>query len=215
MPSVFTGSLGPERRCTRHRGQGHKVVNSHDVNLGFYWCAVLGSNHILVGLRWSPWGNLWCEVFRKPLVYSYAGNQDCLPRIKLFKKLSSPAYLPAAKKKKKKTVCVKQSLTLEIHSILDFCWGHQLLSCLRDSVQSQTPGRKERTTLTPPRTGVPLGTGGVSSWMQTRRGDREAISVLSFQVNKPRNLCWVLTSPSHTFFFTVHLTNITVHQSLI
>ena len=104
---------------------------------------------------------------------------------------------------------------VEIHSIFYFCWGHQLLSYLPESVKSQTPGRKERTMFTPPRTGVPLGTGGVSSWMQTRRGAREAISVLSFQVNKPRNLCWVLTSPSHTFFFTVHLTNITVHQSLI
>ena len=64
-----------------------------------------------------------------------------------FKKLSSPAHLSTTKKKKKqkqKTVCVKQSLTLEIHSILYFCWGHQLLSCRPDSVQSQTPGRKEQ-----------------------------------------------------------------------
>ena len=68
---------------------------------------------------------------------------------------------------------------------------------------------------TPPKTGLPLGTGGVSSWMETRRGDREAVSVLSFQVNKPGSICWVLTSPFHTFFFSVHLTNVTVHQSLI
>ena len=32
---------------------------------------------------------------------------------------------------------------------------------------------------------------------------------------QPGTLCWVLTSPSHTFSFPVHLTNITVHQSLI
>ena len=108
-----------------------------------------------------------------------------------------------------------KSLTVKIHSIFYFCWGHQLLSCLLDSVQSQTPGRKERTTLTPPRTGVPLGTGGLSYWMETRRGDREAMPVFSFQVNKPGSICWVLTSPFHTFFFSVHLTNVTVHQSLI
>ena len=60
-----------------------------------------------------------------------------------------------------------------------------------------------------------MGTGGLSSWMETRRGDREAMSVLSFQMNKPGSLCWVLTPPSHTFSFSVHLTNITAHQSLI
>ena len=53
-----------------------------------------------------------------------------------------------------------------------------------------------------------------SSWMETRRGDREAVPVLSFQVNKPGTLCWVLTSPSHTSF-SVHFTNITVPQSLL
>ena len=108
-----------------------------------------------------------------------------------------------------------KSLTVEIHSIFYFCWGHQLLSYLLDSVQSQTPGRKERTTLTPPRTGIPLGTGGLSYRMETRRVDREALSVLSFQVKKPGSLCWILTSPSHTLSFSVHLTNVTVNQSLI
>ena len=49
--------------------------------------AFLGPSHISVSQRWSPGGNLWSEAYRKPLVYSYTGNQDCLPRIKLLKTL--------------------------------------------------------------------------------------------------------------------------------
>ena len=111
---------------------------------------------------------------------------------------------------------IDKSLTGEIRNILYFCWGHRLPSCLLESVQSQTPGRKEESHWPLPQgAGLPLGTGGLSSWMQTERGDREDVSVLSFQMNKPGTLCWVLTSPSHTFSFSVYLPNITVHQSLI
>ena len=53
-----------------------------------------------------------------------------------------------------------------------------------------------RITLTsPPSSRPPLGTGGLSSCVETQRGDREAMSVLSFQMNKPGTFCWVLTSP--------------------
>ena len=53
-----------------------------------------------------------------------------------------------------------------------------------------------RITLTsPPSSRPPLGTGGLSSCVETQRGDRDAMSVLSFQMNKPGTFCWVLTSP--------------------
>ena len=83
MLSVSTGCLGPERRCTRHRDEWYKVVNSPPCHL---W-AGLGPSYISVGQRWSLGGNLWSEVCRKPLVYSYTGIQDYLPRIKLLKSL--------------------------------------------------------------------------------------------------------------------------------
>ena len=91
---------------------------------------------------------------------------------------------------------IGKSLTGEIRNILYFCWGHRLPSCLLESVQSQTPGRKEESHWPLPQgAGLPLGTGGLSSWMEARRGDREGMSLLSFQVNKPGTFCSVLTSP--------------------
>ena len=180
--------------------------------LGFYWCAVLGSNHISVGQRWTPRGNLWCEVCRKPWFTPTLEIRTVFQELS-FKKLSSPTEPLLQKVTYVWNIC--KSLTVEIQSIFYFCWGRQLLSCPLDSVQSQTPGRKERTRLTPPRTGLPLGTRGLSHWMEIRKGDREAMSVLGFQVKKPGSLSWVLTSLSHTFSFSVHLTNVTVHQSFI
>ena len=92
-----------------------------------------------------------------------------------------------------------------------------LVAFMSSGVSSKSNTWKEGTiTLPLPQgTSLSLGTGGVSSWMETRRGGREAVSVLSFQENKPGNLCWILTSASHTFSFSVHFTNIIVHQSFI
>ena len=47
----------------------------------------------------------------------------------------------------------------------------------------------------------------------TRRGQGSRVCP-QLPGEQPGTLCWVLTSPSHTSF-SVHLTNITVHQSLI
>ena len=110
---------------------------------GFYWWAVLGPNHFC----WSE-----TEPRRKPLVWGLqedsgwllCWNQDCLPRIKFLKSLV--ALLICLLQQKKKKPCmwnICKSLTAEIHNILYFYWCHQLLSCLLESVQSQTPGRKE------------------------------------------------------------------------
>lgn len=40
---------------------------------------VLGLLTILLGQRLSPGGSLWSEVCRKPLLYAYTSDQDCLP----------------------------------------------------------------------------------------------------------------------------------------
>ena len=87
---------------------------------------------------------------------------------------------------------------------------------MSSGVSSKSNTWKERriTLPLPQGAGLPLGTEGLSSWTETERGDREAMSVFSFQMNKPGTLCCVFTSPSHTFF-SIHLTNITAHQSLI
>ena len=134
-PSTLRGgTLGTGIRDT-------KQWNHHDV-WEFYWWAVLGPSHISVGQRWSLGGNLWSEVCRKPLVYSYTGIQDYLPRIKLLKSLVLLLTCLL-----QKTVCVWnicKSLTIVSRYILYFCGCHQLLSCLLDSAQSQTPGRKEQ-----------------------------------------------------------------------
>ena len=50
-----------------------------------------------------------------------------------------------------------------------------------------------------------------AGWRQEESGRRVCPQLPGEQ---PGTLCWVLTSPSHTSF-SVHLTNITVHQSLI
>ena len=128
--------------------------------------------------------------------------------------LSSPADLPATEN----SVCVK-CLQVTYNSISLY-----LIFLLMPSIAFMSSGLSSKSntwkegTITlplPQGTSLSLGTGGVSSWMETRRGGREAVSVLSFQENKPGNLCWILTSASHTFSFSVHLTNITAHQSLI
>ena len=79
--SVSTRSVSPERRYTRHRDYRHKVVNSPQCQIwGSYLWVVPGPKYISVSDKWSPGGNFWSEVGRKPLVYSYAGNQDILPK---------------------------------------------------------------------------------------------------------------------------------------
>ena len=109
---------------------------------GFYWWAVLGPSHISVGQRWSLGGNLSSEVCRKPLVYFYTGIQDSFPRIKLLKCLV--LLLTCLPQKTVYVWNVCKSLTIASRYILYFCWCHRLLSCLLDSAQSQTPGRKEQ-----------------------------------------------------------------------
>ena len=132
-----------------HQAQGLGEQNSefihHNVNCG----------NFTDGLSWSPITFLLIkdEALEEISGLRSAGSNWLTPTLEIkavFQELSSlKSLVPLLtclqkKKKKKKNLCVKQSLTLEIHSILYFCWGHQLLSCRPDSVQSQTPGRKEQ-----------------------------------------------------------------------
>ena len=127
----------------------HHNVNCGNFTDGLSWAPVSfllikdGALEETSGLRSA--GSTWLTPM---LEDSYAGLSffSVLKRglTEAFKKLSSPAHLSTTKTKQNKTVCVKQSLTLEIHNILYFCWGHRLLSCHLDSVQTQTPGRKEQ-----------------------------------------------------------------------
>ena len=78
---------------------------------------------------------------------------------------------------------------------------------------------KGRITLTSPlRSWPPPGTGGLSSWMETRRGDREAVSVFSFQVNNlGLSAEFSLLSTTSTFLlqFSDTHTQVARHQSPI
>ena len=111
--------------------------------------AILYNGHSLLGFpgtqshfcqsEMEPWRKPL--VWGKPLVYSYTGNQDCLPRIKLLKTL-----IPLLTCLLQETVYVWdicKSLTIVSHYILYFYWGRRLFSCLLESAWSQTPGRKE------------------------------------------------------------------------
>ena len=82
-PLCFLG-LWALRGGTPSTGIRHNVVNSPQCqHWGFYWLAVLGPSHISVEQRQNPRRNLWSEVCRKLLVYSYTGIQSSRPEIKL------------------------------------------------------------------------------------------------------------------------------------
>ena len=61
--------------------------------------------------------------------------------------------------------------------------------------------KKGKNHVNSPKNWHPLGTGGLSCWMEIRRGDREAVSVFSFQVNNlgPSAEFSLLLSTTSTF----------------
>ena len=181
---------------------------------GFYWWAVLGPNHFC----WSE-----TEPRRKPLVWGLqedsgwllCWNQDCLPRIKFLKSLVA-LLICLLQQKKKNHVCEISASHLQQKFIISYI-SIDAINCFHvfwsQFKVKHLEGKKNHITF-PTRRWPPPGNWRTFQLDGDNRGDREAVSVLSFQVNKPGTLCWVLTSPSHTSF-SVHLTNITVHQSFI
>ena len=138
--------LGPWEEVHQAQRLGTQSSESihHNVNCG----------NFTDGLSWSPITFLLIKdgALEETSGLRSAGSTWFTPmleirtvsRLKLLKSLVPLLISLLQKTKTKMAVLVKQSLTQEIHSILYFCWGHWLLSCLLESVQSQTPGRKEQ-----------------------------------------------------------------------
>ena len=126
---------------------GHRVMNSPWCKLWpFYLWSVPGPTHISVESETEPGVNLWSEVSRKLLFCFYTRNQACLPDIR---KLNSCANIQAVENNLEKTIY--KSLTLVILKIGNFCWGHQLFSCLLGSVQSQKSEKRKESHYSPPK----------------------------------------------------------------
>ena len=165
----------------------HHNVKSGDLTYGLSWAPITfllvinGALEETSGLRsaGSPWFTPMLEIRASSLKLS-------------FKKAYSSAELYA----RENSVCVIYTSHLLLKIIVSYI-TIEAIDCFHIFwSQFKVKHLKEgRITLTsPPRSWPPPGDWRISSWMETRKGDREAMSVISFRVNEPGTLCWVLTS---------------------